>query len=408
MSQSGWCVASSSVVPDDTGKLADALGLACDTHRVVVVIGGLGPTRDDLTRAAVAAHLGVPLEASAACDRAIRAFLADRGLQVSEAAIRAQALVPRGALRLPNICGTAPGLLCRHGQGVLFLLPGPPREFVPMFRDHVLPLLPEHLGGRRHSRTLCVCGLAESAVAERVDRLLRDLCAPLSIAYCARPSGVHVRLTVDAGSAGSLASAAELMADDLGPHLLPEGLLSVQEHVAVLLAENGWTLATAESCTGGLIAAQLTDLPGSSRYFQGGIVSYADTWKQDYLGVDLETLEVHGTVSRDTAETMISGLLERTGVDAGIAVTGIAGPGGGTPEKPVGLVYIGVAFRGERHVRRFIFRGTRETVRLRAAGTALDLLRGLLLHQSDQGAPPAGVVPPDPHPNRDIPSLPEN
>ena len=389
LAKAGWRAASSAVVPDVPDVMSEALIRACRQSSAVIVSGGLGPTGDDLTRQLAADILGVPLVHSAPCEESIRAFLDGRGLQVPESAILAQSLVPSGASLLPNVCGTAPGLVAEHGECLLVLLPGPPREFRPMFRDQVIPLLSSRLPAAWAARVLCVCGRAESAVAERVDRLLGHF-PDLAIAYCARPSGVHVRLTVAAEAGATLDAACAQLRRDLDVLVLPDGMLRVEQHVAALLQQQGRTLGTAESCTGGLIAAQITDLPGSSAYFGGSIVSYANAWKQEHLGVLNSTLNSYGAVSPETASEMLDGLLERTGVDAGLSVTGIAGPGGGTTDKPVGLVYIGVAVDRDRSVHRFIFRGTRETVRARTAGTALDLLRLALLRHG--GAEPADIA----------------
>jgi nicotinamide-nucleotide amidase len=343
---------------------------------LVIVIGGLGPTRDDLTRPVAAEVLGRPLVASAGVAASIREFLAGRGLDVPPSAVAVQSEVLDGAAVLPNRNGTAPGLWCEAGDGILVLLPGPPGEFRAMVEAHVLPRLVPLLSGRLLCEEVQVAGIPESRVASLVDAL--DLPA-VAIGYCARPEGITVRLEAGMDAKDALAKALDRVREALVPYVLPVEAATLPAAVGQLLLAHGLSIATAESCTGGGIAVALTDVPGSSAYMEGGVVSYANRWKEEFLDVPREVLDTQGAVSEETVHAMLEGLLARYGVDCGIAVSGVAGPGGGTAEKPVGLVYIGTAVRDERLVRAYHLRGDRGEVRLRTVFAALGQLRMQLL-----------------------------
>jgi len=374
-------------VPDDRQAIGKALRDALTDSDVVVTIGGLGPTCDDLTRPVVAEELGLDLREDPAVATAIRDFLGRRGVPLPAEAVRLQALVPRSAEVLPNPNGTAPGLYCaRPGPATVILLPGPPAEFVPMVEASVLPRLRPRLPpALQPPRVVRVAGLAESLVEARVNQALANL-PPLAIAYCARPGCVTVRLT-DPHHRPDLLSAAETrLRQEFAGLALPTGCASPAHHAAQLLQERGWQLGVAESCTGGMIAAAATDIPGSSAWFAGGLVTYANAWKHQLLGVRPETLEQHGAVSDTVVREMLAGLRQRLGVQAAIAVSGIAGPTGGSPAKPVGTVVIGVALPDHADVACSLFPGNRRTVRERAAAVAFVMLRNALL--SGSTAPP--------------------
>jgi nicotinamide-nucleotide amidase len=351
-------------VPDVEPEIRRALRHALSDSDVVVTIGGLGPTCDDLTRPVVAAELGLPLREDPRVAATIREFLGRRGVSLPAEAVRLQSLVPESAEVLPNPNGTAPGLWCRHPRpAAVVLLPGPPAEFVPMVEAALLPRLLAALPGNpQRPRVVRVAGLAESLVEERVDQALRGL-PPLQVAYCARPGCVTVRLTDPDHRADLMATAETTLRQAFADLALPHDCRTPAEHVARLLLDHGWRLAIAESCTGGLTAAAATDIPGSSAWFAGGLVTYADAWKQDLLGVRADTLHRHGAVSEPVVRQMLAGLRDRFGVQTAIAISGVAGPTGGTPEKPVGTVVVGAATPDRVDLVRTVFPGNRRAVR---------------------------------------------
>jgi len=358
----------------------------------VLTSGGLGPTHDDRTVEFVAAALGVGLRVSpelatqiegvsrAAAERLKRSY-ADFAPGVTK-----QATIPEGASSI-GLAGTAPGLLVPREDGrLVVILPGPPSELrrlwpnaleTDAFRDLLARTSPP---GRRLLRFF---GVSESAVA----RALADAGGDgdgVELTICARDFEIHVDIVIEPG--------AEARADELEARFLPpiERFLygrdgrGVEEHVLELCRARGWTLATAESCTGGLVAARLTSVPGSSAVVMGGVVAYANGVKERELGVPAALLELHGAVSAEVAEAMANGALERLGVDVAVSVTGIAGPDGGTPEKPVGLVYLHAATPEGSRGREFSFPGDRASIRARSVVGALHLVRRLL-QSPDEG-----------------------
>lgn len=372
-------------VPDEPAAIAGALRDALSVSDIVITIGGLGPTSDDLTRAAVAAVLGRPLHEDAAVAAGIRAYLGQRAVSLPAEAVRLQSLVPESAAVLPNRNGTAPGLWCEGpGTRAVVMLPGPPSEFGPLVDEALLPRLRCRLPqGQAAPAVVRVGGLPESLVEARVVEVLRDL-PPLSIAYCARPGCITVRLT-DPLHPDLLARAEQRLRDTFGDQALPPSCATPAEHVAGLLRKRGMRLATAESCTGGMIAAAATDLAGASAWFAGAVVAYANDWKESRLGVSARTLAEHGAVSEPVIREMLAALTERFGVDAGIAVSGVAGPAGGTAAKPVGTVVLGVAVPGHTEVARLFFPGNRRTVRERTTASAFVMLRKALLGLPGEG-----------------------
>lgn len=380
LNAAGYSIAQERCVPDAGREIAAAVAAELQAAQVVITIGGLGPTSDDLTRDAVAAHLGVKLHFDHAVYEAIVAYLAGRAVKVPDQALRVQAMVPDGATVLPNRNGTAPGLWCPAPAGkVVVMLPGPPRELQPMFMESVLPRIQVLGPAEVVRRAFHLCGIPESAAADKVEAALQSF-PGIEPAYCAQPYQVTVRLSAKPADQNRLNTVWQQLVTAFGPAVLPEGSGGLAAAVGALLKARHWSLATAESCTGGGIAAAITDVAGSSDYFLGGLVTYANAWKQQLLEVRETTLAAHGAVSAESAGEMLAGLFRRDAVDAGIAVTGVAGPGGGTPEKPVGLVYIATGLRtGKPQIERFQFPGNRETVRLRTVTVALNQLRLQLL-----------------------------
>lgn len=370
-------------VGDEEEAIRSALEWALESADLVVVTGGLGPTDDDRTREAVAGVLGLPLET----DRRLLEELAERfrsfGYDELPASNRTQAEVPRGADALPNPGGTAPGLWIDVGGGTVVLLPGVPREMKRIFGEQVAERVRSRFPGRlrplRH-RTIRTTGIPESALADRVEETLSEYDGPVRVAFLPRVTGVELRLTVrgvegEDEAASHLDRMEERLELVVGGYRYEAESGDLVEVVSSALRERGWTVATAESCTGGLVAKRLTDFPGSSDVFLGGVVSYANASKVRELGVDPATLEADGAVSEDVVRAMVRGVVERFGSDCGIAITGIAGPGGGTPEKPAGTVWYAASVRGEVEARVHRFPGGRDDVRERSAQAALNLLR---------------------------------
>jgi nicotinamide-nucleotide amidase len=362
-------------VGDDVAAIRAAVGDALGRVRVVVCTGGLGPTRDDVTLDAVAALTGRPLEEDSALLDGLRRRFAAFGRAMPENN-RRQARVPRGADVFPNPRGTAPGLAIPHGDGVIIMLPGVPQEMRALTEASVLPYLARRWPGIAHPDTRLVrtTGIPESTLAERVDDLVADF-GGIDVAFLPGWEGVDLRLTAWQGAQQQqLDDAAAALAARLERWVYAVGHESIEEVLAAELVARGRTLALAESCTGGLVAKRLTDLPGSSRYLLGGWVVYANEAKERLLGVPHEVLERHGAVSEETARALAEGALRALGADLAAAITGIAGPTGGSEEKPVGTVWIAAGSADSIRARRVIFPGDRTEVRERSAQAALHML----------------------------------
>ncbi len=367
------------VVGDNLRRAAAAFRQALGRSDLVVSSGGLGPTEDDLTREAVADALGLPLEEDEAARGVVEAYLTRRGLPLSGGQ-RRQWSLPRGARALANEAGSAPGFIVEQGGKAVICLPGPPSELVPMFRRHVAPYLearPDR-GGVILLRVLHVSGVGEAAVEERVRDLLSGRTNP-TVAPCARPGAVSLRITAKAADEATaramIAPVEAAVRERLDPWVFGVDEETLEGEVGRLLRARGLTLALAESCTGGLIGHRITNIPGSSDYFLFGAVVYSNRAKEAILGVPGETLRRWGAVSRQTAVAMAEGVRRAGEADVGVATTGIAGPGGGTPEKPVGTVYFGLAAPEGAWWHHRVFTGERETIKQWAAQEALTLLR---------------------------------
>lgn len=381
-------VAYKCVVGDNPDELGAAVALALGRHRILVLTGGLGPTEDDLTREVVATHLRRPLDEDPAIVETIRARFAARGIVMPEVN-RRQAMVPRGARVLENPRGSAPGLLIDHGDRIIALLPGPPREMRPMMSGAVRDRLATLAGDRRLlRRVLRIAGRSES----RVDELVRDTYRAwltesprIETTILASPGFVELHLSAQVTDAAAgrqaLDRAVAVLASRLGADVISTDGASLEQTVGALLRQRGWRIVLAESCTGGLTTARLTDVAGSSDYVDRAWVVYSNDAKQDLLGVPADLLAAHGAVSEPVARALAESALARAGAQVSIAITGIAGPGGGSEEKPVGMVWMAVALADPRETRAAMcrFLGGREMVKTFAAVTALDLLRRRLL-----------------------------
>ena len=361
-------------VPDGEA-IRDAVRDTFGKADIVLVTGGLGPTTDDITRDIVADLLGMKLEHDEEIWLAIQERFARRALKMSER-VKLQALRPREATVLWNPHGTAPGLhfpaIPENGTPHIFLLPGPPRELKPMVREKLVPILATLLppGAVHEWRNFRVLGIGESLVEEKVGEEL--LAMGLEVGYCARPGEVDVRLI---GTAPVLDRAEALVRERLGKWIFTSDERELPDVVVEKLTALGKTIATAESCTGGFIANQLTNVSGSSKVFLAGFVTYANEAKTAALGVDAALIAQHGAVSEPVARQMAEGALKNTGADFTLATTGIAGPDGGTSEKPVGTVFVALAVRGGKTlVQHHRFPTDRETFKNLVSQTALDLL----------------------------------
>lgn len=384
----GLDVAYKMVVGDDREELEAQVGHALARHRILILTGGLGPTDDDLTREAVAARLGLPLIEDPAIVERIRARFATRGLTMPEVN-RRQAHVPAGATVLENARGSAPGLLVEHDGRVIALLPGPPREMQPMMSGPVRTRLEAVAGHRRLlRRALRVTGRTESRVEELVQPLYAPwtrLDPPIQTTILATPGSIELHLSTRVADQRTgmraLEHAADTLVARLGPDVAGRSGQSVEQALGDLLRARGWRIALAESCTGGLATSRLTDVAGSSDYVDRSVVAYSNAAKTDLLGVPASLIEAHGAVSGPVARAMAEGLLSRSAADVTVAITGIAGPGGGSAEKPVGTVWVAVTTASPRDTRAIEcrFLGGRELIKAFAAVTALDLARRRIL-----------------------------
>ncbi len=365
-------------VADREADIRDAVGAALARTRAVITTGGLGPTRDDISKRVIADLFGAPLAFDPSVWDDVLARYARFG-RTPVKSNRVQAEVPRGAIVLRNRWGTAPGLWLEGAAGLVVLLPGVPGEMRNLLRHEVVPRLGERGSGRVvRSRVVRTSGIPESTLAERLGEIERDI-APLTLAYLPGVAGVDLRLSAwslsPAEAEDRLSASAELLRARAGEHAYGQDDQDLAALVLELLRTRGARLAVAESCTGGLLGGRLTEVPGSSATFVGGIIAYDNAVKRELLGVPEEMLATHGAVSEPVARAMAEGAARAFGVEAALSVTGVAGPGGGSEAKPVGSVWLGVTLAGETRALASMFGGDRREIRLRATQAALDLLR---------------------------------
>jgi len=382
----GVSIVRRATVGDDANDIASAVREALDRTGAVITTGGLGPTSDDRTRPAISELFGRDLVPDEDRWEALRALWKERGRGEIPETNRTQIMIPRGATVLTNRHGTAPGIWLEDERGRwCAMLPGVPREMRGMLADELFPRLTARLDGQQRvvvrSRTLRTTGVAESKLAELLGPLA-DGIDGLSLAYLPGQEGVDLRLT------------ARDLAPDVADAALTEGIAALREIAArYAYAENqtdlasvvlnecdarGLTIAVAESCTGGLLGARLTAISGSSSVVIGGVIAYSNGVKKGLLGVTTGSLERHGAVSEEVASEMATGVRRRLGVDIGVSITGVAGPGGGTPDKPVGLVWMAVDVRGDVRTHGSRFVGDRAEIRFRATQAALELVRRMV------------------------------
>ncbi len=388
LSRLGITIHLRSTVGDNAGRMKDAIRLALSRADLVLTVGGLGPTMDDLTKEMVAEVLGDGFVEDTAHSQWLRDRYAKMGVSRPPESVVKQALVPRHGRGIPNPNGTALGALFDKDGKIAICLPGPPNELIPMCEQTVEPYLRERTAGERlviQSRTLRVIGLGESLVEERVrDLMLAD---NPSVAPYAKTGEVHLRVTARAGSpseADALIAPVEAqIRERLGDVIYGVDAETLEYAVVRLLESQGKTVAAAESCSGGLIAKRITDVPDASRVFGLSLVTYSNEAKTEFLGVPAGLIARVGAVSPEVARAMAAGARKAGRADLGVGVTGIAGPGGGSAEKPVGTVHIGLAWDGGAISEHHQFLGRRADIAARAAQAALALVRRSLIRPDD-------------------------
>jgi len=372
-------------VGDNEDRLAAAIAQALSRADIVMLTGGLGPTEDDLTKEVAAKVLGLDLKEDAHTKDRIKEYFSNRGIDRPLTKNNwKQALVPEGAKVLDNHNGTAPGLIIHSKDNKhIILMPGPPNELYPMFENDIAPYLNQLEPEVIYSKTIKITGLGESFVETEIKDLIESQSNP-TIAPYAKTGEVHLRITAKADSEDEAEELILPVARELKKRFghniyTTDENVTLEECVINLLKENHLTLATAESCTGGLFAGRIVNVAGASEIFSEGVIPYSNDVKQELIGVRSETLQKYGAVSRQTAEEMAVGVGKLSGAGAAISITGIAGPGGGSDEKPVGLVYIGCSLEGKTEVRECRLRGNRQKIREYSVVYALDFLRNCIL-----------------------------
>ncbi|ADK16950.1 MULTISPECIES: competence/damage-inducible protein A [Clostridium] len=367
-----------SVVGDNPQRLLDEFRKSFERTDIIITTGGLGPTQDDLTKETGAEYFNREMILDKNSLTQLESYFKKMGKSNLEGNNIKQAYFPEGASIFPNPHGTAPGCCMEQNGKILIILPGPPKEAKPMFENYVVPFLKKYSNGVIKSKTLRVCGIGESSMAESVSDLINNSVNP-TVAPYAKENDTILRITARANTEEE---AVELIKpieskirEKLGINIYGENDDTMEEVIGKLLINKELTISSAESCTGGLIAARLVNYPGISAVFKEGAVTYTNEAKMKRLGVKKDTLDKFTAVSSETAKEMAEGIAKTANTDIGIATTGVAGPGGGTYENPVGLVYIGLYINGKTYVKKCQYSGSRDVVRQRATMTALDLIR---------------------------------
>ena len=372
------------VVGDNAQRLAGILQTGLERSDILILSGGLGPTQDDLTKETAAQVCGKRLTEDARSLSRIEEYFRERGLRMTDNN-RKQALVPEGAVVVDNDNGTAPGLILEKDGKRIILLPGPPNELIPMFERKIAPyLLSLDPDGPSviYSRTVKICGLGESGVEAMITDL--EALSNPTVAPYAKTGEVHLRVTARAAEEKEAKKLVKPVVKELERRFgrsvyTTKNEVTLEDAVAKLLKKHRLTVSTAESCTGGLAAGRLVNVPGVSEVFKTGFITYSNKAKRKLLGVKKETLERYGAVSPETAKEMALGAAKASGADVAVSVTGIAGPDGGSEEKPVGLVYMACFVCGNVWVERFHFKGNRAKIRESSVAAALTLMRSCIL-----------------------------
>lgn len=376
-----------SVVGDNAERLTEAIRTAAGRSDVVILSGGLGPTEDDLTKETAAGVMGKELIMDEESKSAIAEYFRRRGVEPTDNNWK-QAMIPKGAIVLKNHNGTAPGVIIHENNTHVILLPGPPNELIPMFEESVAPYLAALWPGVIYSRMVKTCGTSES----KIETILKDLIDAQTnptIATYAKTGEVHIRVTAKAEDEKEAKKLIKPLVKELKKRLgedvyTTDEAVSLEQAVVELLLEKKLTVTCAESCTGGLLSSKLINVAGVSEIYKSGYVTYANKAKHKILGVKKATLQKYGAVSAQTVEEMAKGAARAAKSDVAVAISGIAGPGGGTKEKPVGLVYIGCCVKGKVTVQRCNFVGNRSKIRESAVTAALVLMRKCVLSAGEK------------------------
>lgn len=371
------------VIGDNEERILEAFKRAFEKCDLVITTGGLGPTQDDLTKELGAKFFNKDLKLDKESLEWIKNYLKIDEGEALESNIK-QAYMPVDSIILKNPNGTAPGAIISENNKILIILPGPPAEVIPMFKNYVQKYLSDKTGSTIKSKTLRLFGIGESIMSAKIDALIKNSTNP-TVAPYAKESDVILRVTAKGKDKEECVKLINPMIEEikavLGEYIYAEEEKdSMQSVVAKLLCDKNLTISTAESCTGGMIASSLIEYPGVSDVFMEGAITYSNEAKMRRLGVKKETLDKYGAVSRETAEEMAIGIAKESKTNIGLSTTGIAGPGGGTLEKPVGLVYIGIYINGKTKVERIELSGTRDKIRKRASLNALNILRKEILN----------------------------
>lgn len=370
------------VVGDNEERLCETIRTALSRADILLLSGGLGPTQDDLTKEAAAKVMGKPLYLHEESKAAIQTFFEKRGLEITDNNWK-QAMVPEGCIVVDNPNGTAPGVIIAENGKHVILMPGPPNEMIPMFETSIMPYLSKLQDGVIFSQTVKVCGVGESKAETMVKDLIEEQTNP-TIATYAKTGEVHLRVTARAEDEKAAKKLVKPVVKELkgrfGSHIYTtEDEVTLEKAVVDLLLANKLTISTVESCTGGMLAARLINVPGVSEVFKLGYITYSNKAKRRLLGIKKNLLLKHGAVSKEVAQEMAKGAALVSKADVTVSVTGIAGPDGGTEEKPVGLVYIGCDVCGKITVKEFHFGGGRAKVRESTVSAALSLMRECIL-----------------------------
>ncbi|MFL0164049.1 competence/damage-inducible protein A [Candidatus Clostridium helianthi] len=369
------------VVGDNEIRIMHAFDEAYSRSDIIITTGGLGPTDDDITKEVAAKYFNKELIEDENSTKKIRDYFKFRERAMTQNNLK-QGLIPEGATVINNNNGTAPGVIMEDNNKIMIILPGPPKEMKPMFEESVKPYLQEKSDSILVSRVVKILGIGESAVAEEIKDLIDAQTNP-TIAPYAKDVGVMLRITAKAATKDEALKLIEPIEEEiknrLGDNVYATEDINIEEVVARLLIEKKLTISTAESCTGGMIASYLINYPGISEVFLEGAVTYSNEAKHNRLGVNNDILNQYGAVSEETAREMAIGIAKTANTDVSIVTTGIAGPEGGTLEKPVGLVFIGVYVQGKVTIKKCLFKGDRNKVRLQSTITGLDMLRRILI-----------------------------
>ncbi len=365
-------------VGDNSERLRKVFRQSYERSDVIFTSGGLGPTMDDLTKETIASEMQLPMILDEKELVHLESLFTRRGGTMPQNN-KKQAVFPQGSKIIPNPNGTAPGVIIEKGQKVIVILPGPPRELRPMMVETVIPYLQQKLGNQHYvikSRVLKLCGIGESAAEEAIEDIIKEQTNP-TIAPLAG-SEVTFRITAKADNEETademIYSLEERVREKIGQYIYGINEDSLESVIGSILSDKSWTISLAESCTGGMVAARLTSIPGSSAYFERGYVCYSNQSKIELLGVDKDTIAAFGAVSTETAIQMARGARKMSHTNIGVSVTGIAGPDGGSPEKPVGYVCFGISTEDFEQTQIQYFSGTRASIRNRAAHHALRMV----------------------------------